>query len=70
VGIEEMGTLREWHTALASAIQNNFPTAADWLGQYRVRTSDSLRLALVAASTDADRSAYQLFYRDLTASSS
>jgi hypothetical protein len=58
--IEEMGTLREWHTALASAIQNNFPIAADWLGQYRVRATDNLRLAQVAASTDADRNAYQL----------
>ena len=59
-GIEFMGTLREWHTALASAIQNSFPLGADWLGPYRTRASDSLRLALVAASTDADHNAYQL----------
>jgi hypothetical protein len=59
-GIEFMGTLREWRTALASAIQNSFPLGADWLGQYGVRASDSLRLALVAASTDADHNAYQL----------
>lgn len=59
-GIEEMGTLREWHTALESAIRNGFPLGTDWLGQYGLRTSDSLRLASVAATTDADRSAYQL----------
>jgi hypothetical protein len=58
--IEFMGTLREWHTALASAIQNSFPLGADWLGQYRMRASDSLRLAGVAASTDADHNAHQL----------
>ena len=58
--IEFMGTLREWRTALATAIQNSFPLATDWLGQYRMRASDSLRLAGVAASTDADRNAYQL----------
>ena len=59
-GIEEMGTLREWHTALESAIRNGFPLGVDWLGQYGLRASDSLRLASVAAATDADRSAYQL----------
>jgi hypothetical protein len=58
--IEFMGTLREWHTALASAIQNSFPLGTDWLGQYRARASDTLRLASIAASTDADRNAYQL----------
>jgi hypothetical protein len=58
--IEFMGTLREWRTALATAIQNSFPLAADWLGQYRMRASDTLRLAGIAASTDADRNAYQL----------
>jgi hypothetical protein len=59
-GIEEMGVLREWHTALASAIQNSFPLGGDWLGRYRARANDNLRLVAVAAATDADRNAYQL----------
>ena len=59
-GIEAMSTLREWHSALANAIQNGFPIAADWLNQYRNQTSTALRLASVATSTDSDQSAYQL----------
>jgi hypothetical protein len=59
-GIEAMSTLREWHSALANAIQNGFPIAADWLAQYRNQTSTALRLASVATSTDSDQSAYQL----------
>ncbi len=31
-GIEAMSMVREWHSALANAIQNGFPIAADWLG--------------------------------------
>jgi hypothetical protein len=58
--IEEAATLREWHTALASAIQNGFPIAADWLAAYRARANDGMRLVSVAASTDSDRSAIQL----------
>jgi hypothetical protein len=63
--IEEMATLREWHSALASAIQNNFPIGQDWLSPFRLRATDNLRLASVAASTDADRSAYQLLSNEL-----
>ena len=59
-GIEAMSTLREWHSALANAIQNGFPIAADWLAQYRNQTSTALRLASVATSTESDQSAYQL----------
>lgn len=64
-GIEEMATLREWHTALSSAIQNNFPVGQDWLGPFRQRAEDNLRLASIAATTDADRSAYQLLSNEM-----
>ena len=59
-GIEAMSTVREWHSALANAIQNGFPIAADWLGNYRNQAGTALRLASVAASTDSDQNAYQL----------
>jgi hypothetical protein len=59
-GIEQMATIREWHTALAAAIQNGFPVAADWLAPYRAQARTNLRLASVAVSTDSDRSAFQL----------
>jgi len=59
-GIEQMSTLREWHTALATAIQNGIPLSAGLLAPYRAQATTNLRLASVAATTPSDRSAYQL----------
>jgi hypothetical protein len=59
-GIEAMSLVREWHSALANAIQNGFPLAESWLSQYRIQAQAGLRLAAVAASTDSDQSAAQL----------
>jgi hypothetical protein len=59
-GIEEAATLREWHTALASAIQNGYPVTSDALSPYRLQAMTNLRLASTAVSTDSDRKAYQL----------
>jgi hypothetical protein len=59
-GIEEAATLREWHTALASAIQNGYPVTSDALIPYRAQATTNLRLASAAVSTDSDRKAYQL----------
>jgi hypothetical protein len=59
-GIEQMGTIREWHTALAAAIQNGTPAAANWLAPYRNQAAINLRLVSVAIQTDSDRRALQL----------
>jgi hypothetical protein len=59
-GIEQMATIREWHSALASAIQNGYPMSAASFAPYRAQAATNLRLASVAASTDSDRNAYQL----------
>jgi hypothetical protein len=59
-GIEEAATLREWHAALASAIQNGYSVTAAALAPYRAQATTNLRLASVAVSTDSDRGAYQL----------
>jgi hypothetical protein len=59
-GIEEAATLREWHTALASSIQNGYPVTADVLAPYRAQATTNLRLVSTAVSTDSDRKAYQL----------
>jgi hypothetical protein len=59
-GIEAMSLVREWHSALANAIQNGFPIAESWLSGYRIQAQAGLRLASVAASTDSDQSAAQL----------
>jgi hypothetical protein len=59
-GIEQMATVREWHTALAAAIQNGTPVAANWLAPYRNQAATNLRLASVAIQTNSDRKAFQL----------
>jgi hypothetical protein len=55
-----MATVREWHTALAAAIQNGTPVAANWLAPYRNQAATNLRLASVAIQTTSDRRAFQL----------
>ena len=64
-GIEEMSTLREWHTALQTAIQTGIPLSEGLLQPYRAQATTKLRLAFVAAITTADRNAYQLLNNDL-----
>jgi hypothetical protein len=59
-GIEQMTVIREWRTALANAIQNQFPITDEWLSVYRGQATTALRLSFVAISTDSDRNAYQL----------
>jgi hypothetical protein len=64
-GIETMSVIREWRSALANAIQNGYPVSANWVESYRGRAAQSLRLASVAASTDADQQALQLLTNEL-----
>ena len=59
-GIEQMSTLREWHTALETAIQNGIPLSAGLLAPYRAQATTNLRFASVTVSTSSDRNAYQL----------
>lgn len=59
-GIEQMSTLREWHTALQTVIQNGIPLSEGLLQPYRAQATSNLRLANVAINTTADRNAYQL----------
>jgi hypothetical protein len=59
-GIEAMSTVREWHSALTSAIDNQFPMAKGGLASYQAQSMTNLRLAQTAATSDADKSAMQL----------
>ena len=59
-GIEAMSTIREWHSALASAIQNQYPVHQEGLAQYQTQAETTLRLAQTAAAKDADKKAAQL----------
>ena len=53
--IEERDAIREWHSALASAIGTKYALTSQGLGPYQARAVTSLRLALAAANTDADQ---------------
>jgi hypothetical protein len=59
-GIELVSTLREWHTALQTAIQSGIPLSEGLLQPYRAQATTNLRLTSVAATTPADHNAYQL----------
>jgi len=59
-GIEQMSTLREWHTVLETAIQSGIPLSKGLLQPYRAQATTNLHLAFVAVSTPDDRNAYQL----------
>ncbi len=59
-GIEEMSTIREWHTVLTTAVENQFPVTPEVMGPYETAAAKNLRLAQVAATTDADRKAAEL----------
>lgn len=59
-GIELMSTIREWHTALQTAIENGIPLSAGLLQPYRAQATTNLHRASVAVTTGADRSASEL----------
>jgi hypothetical protein len=59
-GIELGSSIREWRTALSSAVQNGYPVTADFVASYQGQAATNLRLVSVAAATDSDRSAFQL----------
>lgn len=59
-GIEEMSIIREWRGAVLNCVRNGYPVTDSFLNGYRDQAATSLRMASVAASTDADQSAFQL----------
>jgi hypothetical protein len=60
LGIEEMSVIREWRSAVVSAVQNNTPVSEDWLSTQHRLAEKGLNLASAAASTDDDRNAAPL----------
>jgi hypothetical protein len=65
-GIEAMSEVREWRVALRNAVERSIPINEDWIGAYRRQSQESLRLAGVAANTDADRNAFPLVTNEFT----
>jgi len=64
-GIEAMSEIREWRSALETAVRYGFPPHHDWVNQYNSAATSSVRQASVAASTEWDRSAAQLISKEL-----
>ncbi|HET7106987.1 MAG TPA: hypothetical protein VFI38_09265 [Candidatus Acidoferrum sp.] len=58
--IEEMSIIREWRSALTNAVQRGYPITEEWISSFRSEARKSLRLVQVAATTESDRSAFQL----------
>jgi hypothetical protein len=59
-GIEAMAEIREWRSALESAVQYGFPPRDNWINRYSGAAATSISLASAAASTDDDRQGFQL----------
>lgn len=59
-GIEAMSTIREWHSALATAIRNQYPLEQSGLTPSQTQAATALRLAQAAVLTDDDKKAAQL----------
>jgi hypothetical protein len=58
--IESIAAVREWRTAIATAIQNSISVTDSWVSVFQGRANDSLRQASVNAINPTDRAALQL----------
>ncbi len=59
-GIEELSVIREWRSAIVTAVENNTPASLDWLSTQHRLAEKNLALASASASTDDDHSAFTL----------
>jgi hypothetical protein len=57
-GIEAMARVREWHSALKTAIERGVPLGTGWLDAYQAQAQQALNLASIAVNTDADKNGY------------
>ena len=66
-GIEEISIMREWASSLASVLQNGYPVTESWISDFKAKAQAGLAAASVAASTDADRQAFQQLHSEFDA---
>ena len=59
-GIEAGAEIREWRSALETAVQYGFPPGDTWIKRYSGAAATALSLASAAVTTDDDRKAFQL----------
>jgi hypothetical protein len=64
VGIETMSGIREWRSALVTAVENGYPLAQDSMAHYSAQAAKNLRLTSVAATTDSDHNALKLLSKE------
>jgi hypothetical protein len=58
--IESLAAVREWRTAIATAIRNSISVTDSWVSAFQSQANDSLRQASVAAITATDHATLQL----------
>jgi hypothetical protein len=63
-GIEAMAEIREWRSALESAVQYGFPPGDNWINRYSGAAATAISHASAAASTDDDRQGFQLLHNE------
>jgi hypothetical protein len=63
--IETISDIREWRSALLVAVENASPAIDRLMEPFRAQVTKNLRLASVAATTEADREALQLLTNSL-----
>jgi hypothetical protein len=63
-GIETMSDIREWRSALLTAVETSSPVTEAWMADYRAQAAKNLRLTSVAATTDSDRNAFRLLSKE------
>lgn len=66
-GVEAVSLMREWGSPLVYAIENGYNVTDNWVAGYRDKAADGLRIASLAAKTNADRSALQLLTNEFEA---
>jgi hypothetical protein len=65
-GIEAMAEIREWRSALESAVQYGFPPGDNWINRYSGAAATAISLASAATSTDDDRQGFQLLNNEFS----
>jgi hypothetical protein len=63
-GIETMREILEWHAALKTAIERDYPLSDEWFGNFRRQIQSSLKHTEAVASTDMDRKALPLLVNE------
>jgi hypothetical protein len=58
--ISALAAIREWRVAVRAMILYGLAVSETWVQAYRQQTLDALRQASVAASTEADKNAFQV----------